>query len=252
MYERIVSADGRRDLAIEFGRAQFVKSMLLRMLFRPAEALSALRRSIEIYALVPEVNRPPQFAQVVDLTHKRIEVLEKMLTAPHVYIDELVADAQGTIKMATWMSQNGDSAGACDLFDDALVMVVDLERLTQLPGLLELAAHVCASKGVVGMHAGRMKAAEYAMTLSIQFYERLVLRNPEQFLERWVRTNLGPAALCLLQEQEQQADAVMLQMKRRLKELAPSDYARWSAFADQSFDGMKRSILSDRRDEMSR
>jgi serine/threonine protein kinase len=233
LFERLVSEEGRDDLAFDMGRLLFAVGQARRSLFRPEEALSFFERGASLLGTArPGVDFGEELAEHREALTRMVRDLRELIEAQPVDYERWLATAREKADFARQLGQSGDTFHAQGVLHEAVAIAMHLGRVSGESRFLEEAGRWSLQEGVVAMHARLDPASESAFRLALSLADRLMTDRPRpDLIEDLARAYLGLAFLLQIQSRDAEARAAVQAMEVRLEALDPEQRARWSRVA---------------------
>jgi serine/threonine protein kinase/tetratricopeptide (TPR) repeat protein len=241
MYERLVSEEGRDDLAFDMGRLLFAVGYAYRNLFRPEEALPYFERGL---SLLETARLGVDFRQIKEYSEtltRMIRELRELLAVKPADFERWIVKAREQAELAQRLGQMGETTHAQQILHEAVSIVVHLGRVSGEPRFLEDAVRWSLSEGVVAMHARLTPASESAFRFALSLADQLLTTQPRpDLIEDLAKAYLGLASLFQIEGQDDDAQTVAREMEARLETLDPRQRLRWSEMADRSLTEIRK------------
>jgi tetratricopeptide (TPR) repeat protein len=234
LYKQLFFEEGRDDLAQDMGRLLSSTGIILQRLFRPREAVPFFELALKVFERTPPSLRSDQAGSARNVIEQRIMEIQELLNAKPNDFERWIKRAEELVDSGQTLDLAGDTFHACDMYDEAIGIYMQLYEIAGEPRFLAASARTSQYKGVSAVYAGRAGAALSAFRLATNLYDKLLDDyNRHELIEPWARTHLASASFYRRYGDEASAESLVNKMKERLKSLDATQHARWSKEADR-------------------
>ena len=241
MFERLVSEEGRDDLAFDMGRLLFAVGLARRNLFRPEEALPYFERGVSLLGTARSGVDLRQIIEHREVLTRMVQELRDLIDVRPADFERWVAKARAKAELAQRLGQMGETTDAQRAVHEAVAIVMQLGRVSGESRFLEDAVRWSIQEGVVAMHARLYPASESAFRLALSLTDRLLkARLRPDLIEDLAKAYLGLASLSKSTARIEEAETIVNEMEARLETLDPKQRVRWSEVADRTVTELRK------------